>query len=180
MLRKIKPLNMNSISNSHLTAVSRKTLPLPVRWLLSQGMIHGHVLDYGCGRCKPLNDSILAKAKGIKSVTSYDPYHFPTGLDYAGINGLGTSWSMFDVVLCTYVLCTLPELMEKVMLKVLQHHLLPNGVAYVTIRNDEPQTGWGRSSKGTLQRQVSMPFLYELRRTPQYSTYLLTPQLKLI
>lgn len=164
---------MKSISNSHLTAISRRSLPVPIQWLLSHGMIHGHVLDYGCGKCKLLNDTVLLRNPGIKSVVSYDPYHVPNALNESGIQ-------LFDVVLNTYVLCTLPDQMEAAVLKGVQNHLLPNGVAFITVRNDEPQSGWGESSKGTFQRQVFMPYLYELRRTPQYSTYLLTPQLKLI
>lgn len=164
---------MKSISNSHLTAISRKTLPVPVRWLLSQGMIHGHVLDYGCGKCAEINAAILNTAPGVSSVVSYDPYFAPDALR-------NSARERFDVVLNTYVLCTLPEDMERAVLKGVQNHLLPNGVAYITVRNDEPPGGYGVSSKGTFQRKVSMPYLYEVRRTSTYSIYLLTRETKLI
>jgi hypothetical protein len=36
------------ITNSHLTAITRKALPVPVRWSLQLGnAIQVHVLDYG-------------------------------------------------------------------------------------------------------------------------------------
>ena len=159
-------------NNSHLTAISRKALPVPVRWLLHNEMIHGHVLDYGCGKCKELNDTVLVKQSGVLSVTSYDPYHFP--IPPIQPNDLGEGW--YDVILCTYVLCTLPEDKERSILKNIKKLLRPNGVAFITVRNDEPRGGYGMSSKGTFQRKVVIPHLYELRRCHQYRIYLLTPK----
>jgi hypothetical protein len=153
--------------NSHLTAISRKALPVPVRWLLSQGLIHGHVLDYGCGKCEQVNTQLLNTAPGIASVTSYDPHFAPDGITKAGRLG-------WDVILCTYVLCTLPQSEETSILKAVQTHLRPNGVAYISVRNDVPKGGYGVSSKKTLQRKVDLPYLYEFRRCHQYRTYLLT------
>lgn len=165
--------------NSHRTAIARKALPVPVRWLLSQGMIHGHVLDYGCGKCAEINKRILRNwGSGtfypeIKSVTSYDPYYAPNAIKESGR-------VMWDVVLCTYVLCTLPAEEEPNILKTVKNLLLPNGVAYITVRADEPRQGYGKSSKGTFQRKVEMPYLYELRATRQYRIYLLTSSTVLV
>jgi len=159
--------------NSHKTAIARSALPVPTRWLLAQGMIHGHVLDYGCGKCKEVNDSVLATAPGVQSVLSYDPYFHPDAVR-------NSARERFDVVLCNYVLCTLPIEAEKGVLKGLQDHLLPNGVAYVSVRNDVPKGGYGVSSKGTYQRKVTLPYLYQLRETTQYRIYLLTRDFKLI
>lgn len=153
--------------NSHLTAISRKALPVPVRWLLAQGMIHGHVLDYGCGKCAEINATVLNTAPGVGSVTSYDPYYEPDAINLS--NKL-----QWDVILCTYVLCTLPEKKETSILRTIQTLLAPNGVAYVSVRCDKPRGGYGKNTKGTFQREVIMPFLYELRKTSQYRIYLLT------
>lgn len=169
--------------NSHLTAIARTALPLPVRWLLSQGMIHGRVLDYGCGKCKSLNDTVLAKHPGVESVCSYDPHWHPASFSPVGQYPINypkhSDWGTYDVILCTYVLCTVEEREQKTILRRVRSLLLPNGVAYITVRNDEPKQGYGISSKGTFQRRVELPFLYELRETHQYRIFLLTPGNKL-
>lgn len=154
--------------NSHLTAIARTALPVPVRWLLSQGMIHGHVLDYGCGKCKGLNDTVLVKAPSVKSVDSYDPHHAPDGIKEPNNH---EGW--YDVILCTYVLCTLPEGPELDILRQIRKNLRKNGIAFVTVRNDEPKKGYGISSRNTFQRRVELPYLYELRKTTQYRIYVL-------
>lgn len=152
--------------NSHKTAMVRKALPVPVRWLLSQDMMNGNILDYGCGKCAEINQTMLRWPK-IKSVTSYDPFYEPDALNKS-------ARERFDVVLCTYVLCTLIADYEPLVLKAVQSHLLPNGVAYITVRADEPRQGYGPSSNGTFQRKVEMPYLYRLRETSRYRIYLLT------
>ena len=159
--------------NSHKTAMARNTLPMPVRWLLSQELIRGRVLDYGCGKCKPINDSVMGSNPLIKSITSYDPHYEPNALQECG-------WMMFDVVLCTYVLCTLPQEDELKVLRAMQSFISRCGVAYITVRNDEPKSGYGMSSKGTFQRRVIMPYLYQVRETTQYRIYLLTRGTKLV
>lgn len=168
---------------SHLTAIFRKALPVPVRWLLSQNMIHGNVLDYGCGKCKELNDKYIGGVPGVLSVVNYDPHWHPAPFSPLGQYPINypkhSDWGAYDVVLCTYVLCTVEEREQKPILKRIRSLLRPNGVAYITVRNDEPKQGYGVSSKGTFQRKVELPFLYELRKTYQYRIYLLTPGNKL-
>lgn len=161
------------IANSHRTAIARSALPVPTRWLLSQGMIHGHVLDYGCGKCAEVNARILNTAPGVGSVISYDPFYAPDALERS-------ARERFDVVLCNYVLCTLPQTEEPKVLKAIQKHLLPNGVAYISVRNDTPRGGYGESSKGTFQRRVILPYLYQLRECTQYRIYLLTRDFHLV
>ncbi len=155
--------------NSHLTAITRTALPVPVRWLLGQGLIHGYVLDYGCGKCASINDLHLRTHPNVRSLNNYDPFYSPHDI-VRPPNREG--W--YDVVLCTYVLCTLPEKDEKKILKDIKTLLKPNGVAYITVRNDEPKQGYGVSSKGTFQRRVELPYLYEFKKCHQYRIYLLT------
>lgn len=152
-----------SKNNFHLTAVARNALPLPVRWLLHNGLIHGHVLDYGCGRCAELNKALFVSSK-ITSLANWDPHYAPSTILHTG---------GYDVVLCTYVLCVLPKYKEREILSNIRRYIAPNGVAYVTVRNDEPRGGYGLSSKGTFQRKVELD-LFELRRCHQYRIYLLT------
>ena len=157
--------------NSHRTAIARKSLPAPTRWLISKGLITGHVLDFGCGKCKPLNDAILTKLPNVKSVTSYDPHWEPDTcmIPY-----------FYDVVLCTYVLCTLPEEAVSNILYRIQLALRPTGVAYITVRNDEPKNGYGISSLGTYQRRVVLDYLLEKRKCALYRTYMLTSSTEIL
>lgn len=168
--------------NSHLTAMSRTTLPVPVRWLLSQGMVHGRILDYGCGKCKALNNKML-DFPNVEGVVSYDPHWHPAPFSPAGKYPIQypslSDFGLYDVILCTYVLCTVDEHTQTAILSAIKEMLKPNGVGFISVRNDRPRGGWGVSSKGTLQRKVELDFLYELRRVTQYRIYLLTRESKL-
>jgi len=152
-------------SNSHLTAITRKALPVPIRWLLRQGnAIQGRVLDYGCGKCADINNRTIGKLHLVKSVTNYDPH-------YADID----IWSQqFDTILCTYVLCTLPPEDELPIVRSIQSLLTKDGMAFISVRNDKPKQGHGISSRGTLQRWVDIPYLRVLYKNTHTRIYLLT------
>lgn len=154
-------------SNSHLTAISRKTLPKPTQWLLDHGRLvvcpSVRVLDYGCGRCWKINPSTWC---------NYDPFHCPT-----------TYWNWtkcFDIIVCNYVLCVLPRAERTPVLKNIQRLLKKDGKAFISVRNDKPKQGWGKSSKGTYQGRVhtlKLPLLYECAG---FRTYQLTKDTKLV
>lgn len=149
--------------NSHLTAITRKTLPVPTRWLLSQGLIVGpRVLDYGCGKCY---------VPGINPIDwdNYDPYYHPLTLSPG-----------YNTILCNYVLCTLPAQERLKVLREIQFLLYSDGKAYISVRNDRPKQGWGVSSRGTYQGRVRGLPLKCIREVRDYRTYLLTPNNKLI
>lgn len=150
------------IANSHKTAIARKTLPVPTRWLLKQGLLWGTVMDYGCGKCSGINP---------EGWVNYDPYWYKLDL---------TCWSgHFQTVVCNYVLCTLPKSQEKNVLREIQSLLRPSGVAYIAVRNDVPKGGYGKSSTGTYQRKVTLK-LPLVRNTSQYRIYQLTKDIKLV
>jgi len=149
--------------NSHKTAIVRKTLPLPTRWLLSQKLTHLPVLDYGCGKCHNVNPL---------QWFNYDPFWFNSDIEC--LRG------EIQTVVCNYVLCTLPKSEEKKILLDIQSLLTPSGVAYISVRNDKPKGGYGKSSRGTYQRKVTLPYLFQLRKTSQYRIYLLTQTSKLV
>jgi len=133
-----------------------------VRWLLKKNLITGKVLDFGCGKCKVLNDTVLAKDDFVESVDSYDPHFSPIPL----VKGT------YDTILCSYVLNVVPVTEEKEILYRLQSLLLPHGYAYVSVRNDIVE------EKG-FQRKVVLPYLWEMKKTSYFRTYLLTPTSKL-
>lgn len=145
--------------NSHKTAIARNSQPVPTRWLLSQDLIRFPVMDYGCGKCYSVNPYPWV---------NYDPYWYKIDLDcFRG---------SFQTVVCNYVLCTLPKSEEKAVLRDVQSLLSCHtlAAAYITVRNDKPRGGYGKSSKGTYQRKVTLPYLPLVRKTTQYRIYRLT------
>lgn len=158
-----------SVFNSRLTAITRSNLPLPVRWLLNNNLIKGDVLDYGCGKCRYVNEKYLRGSK-IKSVTNYDPNYELMPIDAP---------TGFDTILCTYVLNVLDEKHEIGILDDIQQRLNKYGVAFISVRNDEPKNEWGFSSIGTFQRQVVLPYLFLLRSISAYRIYVMTENMRL-
>lgn len=147
---------------SHLTAVARKTLPKPTRWLIEKNQLGGDILDYGCGRCSELNNKILGKLPTVKSVWNYDPYY-----------SARLPNRYFDVIICNYVLCVTPIEMERTILQDIRYFLKSSGVAYISVRNDIPRQGHGISSKKTFQRwvELDLPLVRKTREFRMYTLY---------
>lgn len=139
---------------SHLTAVSRKEMSLPLQHIMKKYTIHHKkILDYGCGRGEDVRQ-LLSRA--IK-VEGYDPYYQPE-------RPAGT----FSVVLCTYVLNVLdPRKVDDVIEDVFKY-LNKWGVAFFTVRRNIRKEGF--TSKGTQQWMVHLPFEKELE-TSEFCIY---------
>lgn len=149
ILNWLKPTHytkLNTLSHKpHLTAIGRKTLPKPTRWLINNGFIVGDVMDYGCGRCANINPP---------GWFNYDPHYQPNMI----------SGARYDTIVCNYVLCVLPPEERLNVIKHIQVLLRLNGVAYISVRNDKPRCGWGLTKRGTYQGRVgklSLPLLYQ-------------------
>jgi len=158
--------NLKVKNNAHLTAIARKALPTPVRWLQRQGFVIDNpsiaVLDFGCGKCASVNP---------KHWDNYDPHYAPDGIP---------SGKKYNIILCTYVLCVLsPEDRPKV-LKKIRSLLSEWGCAYITVRADRPKNGWGKSSRGTYQGRVKKLALPLLHQNSQFRIYQLTRNTKLV
>jgi ATP adenylyltransferase len=106
---------------SHKTAISRKTLPLPTRWLLGRGLLKGVILDYGCGKCFELNNLFFVS-------DGYDPHYRKDGIEH----------SSYDTIICNFVLNVIesPAARQGV-IDDIQYLLAPGGVAYISVRNDK-------------------------------------------
>jgi len=120
---------------SHLTAIHRKSIPTPVKWILSNENISGNILDFGCGKCKSINP---------KHWDSYDPYYNPNGI----------TKPKYNIILCTYVLCVLNLFERLKTLNEIKSLLDKNGIAYIIVRNDKPKRGWGLSNRKTFQSKT--------------------------
>lgn len=155
---------MQKLENkSHLTAIVRKSLPTPVKWILKTQAILGKVLDFGCGKCAHINPP---------DWDNYDPYYNPNGIKQ----------KQYNTIFCTYVLCTLPKADRAKVLTQIESLLEPMlGLAFITVRNDKPKQGWGFSKRNTYQGRATEldKRLHLLHSTSQYRIYILTRSGKL-
>ncbi len=108
--------------NSWRTAIARRRASAPARWLCRNPGLGGRILDYGCGHGGDADNLDLE---------SYDPHFAPTMPS-------GT----FNVILCTYVLNTLPKAREQAILGDILDRLAERGVAYNTVRRNVRKPGY--------------------------------------
>ena len=127
------------MDKSHLTATSRRNLPLPTRWLLGRGLLGGRTLDYGCGRCHELNNRFF-------QTDGYDPHYrpeLPTG--------------QYETILCNFVLNTIDSNFNRaIIIQKILDLLSPTGTAYISVRNDVKKLN-GLTKLGTWQGYVVPP-----------------------
>ena len=119
------------MSKGHLTAITRKSMSKPTKWLVGKGLLTGRVLDYGCG--KGLDAELLG-------AESYDP-HFQPNMPVG----------KFDTIFCNYVLNVIPDLTErKNVVSLIESKLESGGNAYISVRNDRSALN-GYTKRGTWQ-----------------------------
>jgi hypothetical protein len=107
---------------------------------MSQGLLNGSILDYGCGKCHEINNNHF-KADG------YDPHYRPDGINQQS----------YDVILCNFVLNTIESVFERVAtIQRIRKLLSPDGVAYISVRNDKKKLN-GFTSRRTWQGFVIPP-----------------------
>ena len=150
-------------TNSKKTAMTRKKLSAPMRYLLDSGFFprgsanqNKEFLDYGCG--KGFDADFCGFAK-------YDPHFFPDKMLIQS-----KSW---DIVVCNYVLNTLPTMTDvHSVIWDIQNTLVDDGVAYISIRNDKKNLN-GETKIGTWQgfTPLNLPVVH---KTSSYIIYKLT------
>jgi 2-polyprenyl-3-methyl-5-hydroxy-6-metoxy-1,4-benzoquinol methylase len=140
------------MSKAHLTAIARKKLSTPMRYLKEHSLIEGVALDYGCGR------GFDADELGIQG---YDPYHrreveFETG--------------GYDTITCNFVLNVIPEeVVRRTVLLSIRSLLKKGGTAYISVRNDRNNLN-GYTSKGTWQGFIELD-LPVVKKTSSFIMY---------
>jgi len=137
---------------SYRTAISRKTLSTPMRFLQGQARLFGRMLDYGCGKGDDADRLGMDK---------YDPHFFP---EFKG--------GPYEVVTCNYVLNVRaePEVRDDVEEKVIGL-LVPGGDAYIAVRNDKKLLN-GETSRGTWQGWVEPSNRWTLiKKSAQFRMY---------
>ena len=133
---------MNKLESRGKTAIRRRTLSAPVKWLLDNRRLQGFVLDYGCGLGQDVD--ILNGSHCFNTVHGWDPVHKPD-----------IEPSLYNTVYCNYVLNVLDSTFEmaEVINNCLAKLLGPNDFAYFAVRNRIPDLR-GPTSKGTYQCHV--------------------------
>lgn len=149
------------MNKSKNTAIARKTMSKPCRFLHEDGAINGSILDYGCGRGVDVKE---LKKLGYK-VEGYDPYHGPKKLPR----------KQFSKVLMTYVVNVIEDVQErdKAILEAFSK-VKKGGWLYITVRslldvsNGAEKGNWKQrnggyvTSSGTFQRGYSLKQLEAL------------------
>lgn len=140
------------LNNSARTAKPRKAISGPMKYLASNALLTGRMLDYGCGQ------GFCAKTFGMES---YDPNWQPSAI-------IG----QFDTITCTYVLNVIKFKKERnqVLEKIIER-LAPGGIAYVTVRADKEYLN-GHTAWGTWQGNIFLEKPWTLiKRTGLFRIY---------
>ena len=138
---------------SATTAISRKTLSLPAKWLNENYLItlrHDEVvLDYGCGR--GIDADVLHADK-------YDPYWFPDKPS-----------RKYDTIYSIYVLNVLQPEHVSTVIETIKSYLAPGGTAYLAVRRDIDKEGI--TSKGTQQWNVILDLPVVVEKKGKFCIY---------
>ena len=143
------------MDKSKNTAIARRTMSKPCKYLLEDGSLKGAILDYGCGRGVDVKE---LKKLGF-NVTGYDPHHGPKKLPR----------TKFNHVLMTYVVNVIEDVTarDKAILDAFAK-VKTGGWLYITVRspldvsagatkgNWKQRNGGYGTSSGTFQRSYSL------------------------
>lgn len=142
---------------SYLTAVTRTTHSVPVRWLKQNGLLVGRILDYGCGRGF---DTIQLCEDGYEC-EAYDTHYQP--IMPAGL---------FDTIICIYVINVLETHDQLAVQRDVESRLKLGGHAYFAVRRDIQKPGWREHSFNRFTYQenavMDLPIIY---RTHKFVVY---------
>jgi hypothetical protein len=108
----------DKLVTGYKTAITRKNISLPVRYLLRNKLLYGSVIDYGCGRgfdCDHLK------------YDGYDPYYRDIPIK-----------DHYDVGICTYVLNVVDKTTQTEIIEKLKNL---TDVCYISVRRDLPKEG---------------------------------------
>lgn len=127
---------------SYLTAMSRASMSTPTRYLLKSKLLHGAILDYGCGKG---DDARILGALYHMRLEMYDTHYAPN-----------IPASKFDIIICNYVLNTIenPDSRDNV-ISHMYSLLKKGGIAYITVRNDKRNLN-GNTKRGTWQGIINL------------------------
>lgn len=148
------------MSKAHLTAISRKNMSVPTKYLLKKGLLGKKILDFGCGKGEDVRQ---LKAAGFDA-DGYDPHYAPK---------LKPFQKDYDTVICNYVFNVIaPEERHHAWMNLFTHAARTDcrhPDIYVTVRRDLKKD-YTKTKKGTEQWMVYLP--YEVvHKTSAYCIY---------
>ena len=132
------------------TAIGRKALSKPARWLGANGRLCGRLLDYGCGRGGDAERLDCA---------SYDPHFRPD-----------CPRGPFETIICNYVLNVIEDYaIRRTVLRDVSDLLADDGVAYFAVRTNKKDLR-GLTRIGTWQGLIllDLPVVYKDSDTTIY------------
>lgn len=137
---------------AYKTAITRRGISPPMKYLVRNELIVGSALDYGCGKGQCAIELEMDK---------YDPHFWPD-----------EPRQKYDTVTCHYVLNVIDKAEQKKVLESILSLLNPKGRAYITVRRDIKTVGF--TSRGTYQKNVllDLPIIKEVKNA--YCIYELT------
>jgi len=142
-------MNQTFDITSARTAISRKKLSLPAKWLYDNDCMPRYLLDYGCGRGSDAE---------ILSADKYDPYWFPTKPN-----------RKYHTIICIYVLNVVaPEYVQDVISDI-KSYLVSGGEAYIAVRRDIKKEGV--TSTGTKQWNVVLDLPVVIEKKNKFCIY---------
>ncbi len=131
------------------TAITRKGISVPMKYLDKNGLLVGRKLDYGSGR------GFDADAFGMER---FDPNHFPT-----------MPQGKFDTITSNYVLNVVhPSQVDKLVADI-KKRLNKGGKAYISVRRDIKAEGYTKS--GTFQHNVELTLPLETKKSGSFAMY---------
>ena len=109
--------------NPGKTAITRRTLSVPMKWLRSHGFLctGESILDFGCGRGGDV-ERLVEQGYDVKG---YDPNHRPEMPE-----------GEFSTVTCNYVLNVIDRRTGLDVLRQIRDRLTEGGQAYISVRRD--------------------------------------------
>ncbi len=133
------------------TAMSRRGLSAPTRYLLDKGLIKGKVFQQGRGKAE---HDAEAMAEIASKYSEYDPNYAPNRKSLRG---------KYDTVVSNFVLNTLPPTVRDSAWEDIQRTVGRGGTAYISVRSTGDKGIRGEqsedgviTSKGTFQKPYSM------------------------
>ena len=135
--------------NSGATAIARTKVSVPTQYLIDHNYLYGHVLHFGEGKAYQDTEAML-QVPGVSSVTPYDP-----NSEHVERRTYDRT-QYFNVVVCNYVLNTLPAV-DRV--EALLEVYRAGTVAYIAVRTDKVKVVGHAdgviTSKNTFQTQLT-------------------------
>ena len=128
---------------SYLTAISRRTLSKPARWLQDNGRLRGRTLDFGSGR---------GGDYGRLECEAYDPHHGPE-----------MPVGPFETIMCNYVVNVIRNGgARRDILARISELLSDTGYAYIAVRTKRADLK-GTTKRGTWQGLIELDLPIEYK-----------------